>query len=85
MKNYKDYGYFENRPDVVKVWEDLEAYHDWCRLELCEFNRVDLYRKDSVNYGAFLASKRPRKPYQGNKPRWDNNRPRHNNEPRFSR
>ena len=85
MKNYKDYGYFENRPDVVKVWEDLEAYHDWCRLELCEFNPVDLYRKDSVNYGAFLASKRPRKPYQGNEPRWDNNRPRHNNEPRFSR
>ena len=30
MKNYKDYRYFENRPDVVKVWEDLEAYHDWC-------------------------------------------------------
>jgi len=55
MKNYKDYRYFENRPDVVKVWEDLEAYHDWCRLELCDFNPADLYRKDSVNYGAFLA------------------------------
>ena len=26
MKNYKDYKYFENRPDVVKVWDDLEAY-----------------------------------------------------------
>jgi len=85
MKNYKDYRYFENRPDVVKVWDDLEVYHDWCRLELCDFNQADLYRKDSVNYGAFLASKRPRKPYQGNKPRWDNNRPRYNNEPRFSR
>ena len=85
MKNYKDYEYFENRPDVVKVWEDLEAYHDWCRLELCDFNPADLYRGDSVNYGAFLASKRPRKPYQGNKPRWDNNKPRYNNEQRFSR
>ena len=85
IKNYRDYRYFENRPDVVKVWEDLEAYHDWCRFQLCDFNPADLYRKDSVNYGAFLASKRPRKPYQGNKPRWDNNRPRYNNEPRFSR
>jgi hypothetical protein len=68
MKNYKDYGYFENRPDVVKVWEDLEAYHDWCRFQLCDFNPVDLYRRDSQNYGSYLASKRPRRPYQGNRP-----------------
>ena len=68
MKNYKDYRYFENRPDVVKVWEDLEAYHDWCRFQLCDFNPADLYRRDSYNYGGYLASKRPRRPYQGNKP-----------------
>ena len=82
MKNYKDYKYFENRPDVVKVWEDLEAYHDWCRFELCDFNPADLYRKDSKNYQTYLASKRPRRPYQGNKPRYDNRR---NNEQNFSR
>ena len=68
MKNYKDYRYFENRPDVVKVWEDLEAYHDWCRIQLCDFNPADLYRRDRQNYGSFLASKRPRRPYQGNRP-----------------
>ena len=68
MKNYKDYGYFENRPDVVKVWEDLESYHDWCRLQLCDFNPTDLYRRDSQNYGSYLASKRPKRPYQGNRP-----------------
>ena len=85
-KNYKDYSYFANRPDVVKVWEDLEAYLDWCRFELREFNPADLYRRDSQNYGAYLASKRPRRPYQGNKPRFDNNKPRFdNNSPRFER
>ena len=68
MKNYKDYRYFENRPDVVKVWEDLESYHDWCRLQLCDCNPADLYRRDSQNYGSYLASKRPRRPYQGNRP-----------------
>ena len=70
MKNYKDYGYFENRPDVVKVWEDLEAYHDWCRFQLCDFNPADLYHRDSQNYGSYLASRRPRRPYQGNRPQF---------------
>jgi hypothetical protein len=81
-KNYKDYDYFENRPDVVRVFSDLEAYHNYCRIELCDFNPADLYRKDSANYQAYLASKRPRRPYMGNKPRYDNRR---NNEQNFSR
>jgi hypothetical protein len=76
-RNYKDYQYFANRPDVVKVWEDLEAYHDFCRFELREFDPAELYRKEAPNYGAYLASKRPRRPYQGNKPRWDNGGRRH--------
>ncbi len=83
IKNYKNYAYFENRPDVVKVFDDLDDYLNFCRFELCDFNPADLYRKDSVNYQAYLNSKRPRKPYQGNKPRWDNNGRR--NEHRFSR
>lgn len=87
-KNFNDYNYFENRPDVVRIFDDLEAYHDFCRFELCDFNPADLYRKDSKNYQAYLASKRPRrpwngerKPYQGNKPRYENR----NNGERFSR
>lgn len=62
-KNYNDYKYFENRPDVVKVFNDLEAYLDWCRFELRDFNPADLYRKDSANYQAYLQSKRPRRPW----------------------
>jgi len=71
MKNYKDIDYFESRPDVVKVFDDLDAYLDFCRFELRDFNPADLYRKDSANYQAYLASKRPRRPYQGNKPRFE--------------
>jgi hypothetical protein len=70
-KNYKTFSYLESRPDVVKIFEDLEAFHDFCRIELRKFDPADLYRKDSKSYGAYLASKRPRKPYQGNKP-WPN-------------
>jgi hypothetical protein len=73
-KNYKDYSYFENRPDVVRVLDDLDAYLNYCRIELCDFNPADLYRKDSVNYQAYLNSKRPRRPYQGNKPRFEKRR-----------
>jgi hypothetical protein len=80
-KNYKDYSYFENRPDIVKIFDDLEGYYNFCRMELRDYNPADLYRRDSQNYGAYLASKRPRrpwvdrgerKPYQGNKPRYNN-------------
>ena len=81
-KNYKDFSYFESRPDVVKIFDDLEAYHDWCRFELQPFNPADLYRKDSPTYQSYLHSKKPRrpwvdrgdrKPYQGKNPRYNNN------------
>lgn len=70
-KNYKDINYFETRPDVVKIFSDLEAFHDFCRFELREFNPAELYKKDAPNYGAYLASKRVRKPYQGKNFRQD--------------
>jgi len=86
-KNYKDYSYFENRPDVVKVFDDLDAYLDFCRIELCDFNPADLYRKDSANYQAYLQSKRPRRPWvdRGERKPYQGNKPRYNNNDRFSR
>lgn len=80
-KNYRTYSYFENRPDVVKIFVDLEEFHDFCRIELRKFDPADLYRKDSKSYGAFLASKRPRKPYQGNKPPFGEKKPYQGNKP----
>ena len=80
--------YLTMKPEVSKVFDDLEAYHDYCRIELCEFNPAHLYDRSNVNYKAFLDSQRPRrpwvdrgerKPYQGKNPR-----PQYNND-RFSR
>ena len=84
-KNYNDYKYFENRPDVVKIFEDLEAWHDQCRFELMDFNPADLYKspayKDYARRkgGNFKYQGRngnakfgERKPYQGKNPRPQN-------------
>jgi hypothetical protein len=68
-KNYKQISYFEDRPDVVKIFDDLEAYQNFCRFELREFNPAELYKKEAPNYSAYLANKRPRRPYLGKNPR----------------
>ena len=65
-KNYKGYAYFDNNPNIVKIFDDLEAYLDFCRFELREFNPAELYKKDSENWKAYMASKRRGKP--SNKP-----------------
>ena len=74
-RNYKEYKYFENRPDVVKIFEDLEAFHDFCRIELLPFNEADLYNKHSRIWQSFERGTNPR-PWKG-KPR--TNKPYHNN------
>ena len=85
-KNYNDYKYFENRPDVVRVFNDLDSYLDWCRIELQPYDPADLYRKDSATYQAYLQSKRPRRPWvdRGERKPYQGNKPRHNND-NFSR
>jgi len=77
-KNYNDYNYFENRPDVVRIFDELEAYLNWCRLELAPFNEADLYNRESWAWRNFEKSRRPkkaftgeRKPYLGNKTRFN--------------
>lgn len=56
--NYRDYKYFDNRPDVVRVFRDLEDFHDFCRFEMCEFDPANLYRKSSYIYREYLKWKR---------------------------
>lgn len=77
-KNYKGYAYFDNNPNIVKIFDDLEAYLDFCRFELREFNPAELYKKDSENWKAYMASKRRFK--SGNKPHYNRKR----NEQTFS-
>ena len=73
-KNYKDFSYFENRADIVKIFDDLDAFKDFCRIELAPFDESHLYNRDSWVWRNFEKSKRPkkawdgeRKPYQGKK------------------
>ena len=64
-KNYKDISYFEDRPDVVRIFDDLEKLHDFCRFELLPFNEADLYNRSSYVWRAYENKNRPRKPWNG--------------------
>jgi hypothetical protein len=55
-------SYFENRPDIVKIFDDLEAYRDFCVFEMIEFNEKALYNRQDKNWQAYEQSKRPRRP-----------------------
>lgn len=51
--------YLTMKPDVVRVFDDLDRYLDFCRFELRDFNPAHLYDKTNINYRAFLDSQRP--------------------------
>jgi hypothetical protein len=36
--------YLTMKPEVSKLFSDLEAWHDHCRLEMINFDPKDLYR-----------------------------------------
>ena len=40
-------------PVVNKVFNDLEAYLDWCRFEGKVFNEAALYNKEDTNWQAY--------------------------------
>ena len=86
-KNYNDIVYSEtkNGKDSADIFDALDAYLDYCRFELLEFDpaHYSVRGNHHPQYRSFLNSKKPRKPYQGKNPRWDNNGRR--NEQRFSR
>jgi hypothetical protein len=84
-KNYKDYVYFENRPDVVKIFEDLEKFQDFCRMEMAPFDESHLYNRDSWVWRNFEKSLRPKKAWDNTrKPRSEFNRSGNFNKPRFN-
>lgn len=73
-KNYNDYAYFENRPDVVKIFDDLEKLLDFCRIEMVPFNEADLYNRASRTWQQFERGSRPRKSWNGEKKPWTGER-----------
>ena len=75
--------YLTMKPEVSKIFDDLEAYQNFCRFELCDFNEAHLYDRNNPNYKAFLDSQRPRRPWNGDrKPRGEYNRSGNNYRPR---
>jgi hypothetical protein len=39
--------YLTMKPEVKKIFEDLEAWYDHCRLNLIDYNPADLYKSKS--------------------------------------
>lgn len=42
--------YLRMKPEVAKIFEDLEEFHNWVRLQIPQvrFNEADLYREKSL-------------------------------------
>lgn len=80
-KNYKDVDYFATRPDIVKIFDDLEKLHDFCRFELLPFNEADLYNRNSKVWQQYERFGRPRKPWTGERKPYLGKNPR----PQFNR
>ena len=59
--NYKEVSYFQTRPEVVKIFDDLEAYHNFCRMEMLDFNEAHLYNNKNDNWNKYLWATRQRK------------------------
>ncbi len=64
------------KPEVTKIFEDLEKWHDHCRFEMINFDPKDLYRSREYKEWARGHEKKPwngeRKPYLGKNPRYNN-------------
>lgn len=48
--------YLRMKPEVKKIFEDLEEWHDHCRWEMIRFEPRDLYR--SREYKIFAKNKK---------------------------
>jgi len=77
-KNYKEINYFETRPDIVKIFDDLEAFHNYCRIELHPFDESHLYNRESWVWRNFEKSRRPRKPFTGERKPYLGKNPKYN-------
>ena len=71
--------YLVMKPEVNKIFDDLEAWHDHCRFEMIDFNPADLYKskayKDFVYHkngkrNGYRQHNGDRKPYYNKGPRY---------------
>ncbi len=52
------------KPQVEKIFDDLDALLDFCRIELLPYNPADLYNRQSKVWQSYEASKRPRREWK---------------------
>ena len=59
------------KPEVTKIFDDLDAWLDHCRFNMIRFNEADLYK--SKDYKDFSRAKNggERRPYLGKNPRYN--------------
>ena len=53
------------KQQVEKIFADLDAYRDFCRFELREFDEAHLYDKGNYNWRAYLAFLKHGKNFKG--------------------
>lgn len=70
--------YFDRRPDVVKIFDDLDAYLNFCRIELLPYNPADLYNKNARTWQIYEKSIRAKR-YWNNHNNSNNNNTHNNN------
>ena len=79
--------HFTTRPEVTQIFDDLDAYRQFCVDFGRVFNEADLYNERSRNYEDFLKFKEKGyaknhwfwNPNRENKPHHHGNRNHHNN------
>jgi len=53
IKGDSKVSYFAQRPDIVKIFNDLESFKDFCRFNALRWNEANLYKKDSKEWQAY--------------------------------
>lgn len=64
MAKYSNISYFESRPDIVKIFDDLEAYRNYCVFEMVEFNEAAMYNRADKNWSNYEYSKKPKREWK---------------------
>ena len=55
------------KPEVTKIFDDLEAWLDHCRFELIDFNPAHLYKSREYREWARFNNRTEKKPHRPNR------------------
>ena len=54
--------YFRMKPEVTQLFDDLEAWQNYCRFNLIKYDPADLYK--SVEYRAWQEKRQRKQQYR---------------------